>query len=79
MFNYLHRNILTTFLDSLSYKEAINLRVTLLKSQHLRMSKDDASAQATIEFLQRPKPCSDMTLALKSDPQFTIQVQHPDD
>ena len=46
----LSSNQISSFLNSLSYWESINLRSTLLKAQNKGMSSEDAYEQATLDY-----------------------------
>ncbi|MBU7461517.1 MULTISPECIES: hypothetical protein [Lactiplantibacillus] len=62
----LSSNQISSFLNSLSYWESINLRSTLLKAQNKGMSSEDAYEQATLDY-EDPKNLEfDFERALKT-------------
>ncbi|WP_076655218.1 hypothetical protein [Lactiplantibacillus plantarum] len=62
----LSSNQISSFLNSLSYWESINLRSTLLKAQIKGMSSEDAYEQATLDY-EDPKNLEfDFERALKT-------------
>lgn len=63
----LSSNQISSFLNSLSYWESINLRSTLLKAQNKGMSSEDAYEQATLDY-EDPKNLEfDFERALKTE------------
>lgn len=55
-----------SFLNSLSYWESINLRVTLIEAQDKAVSQKEAYEKATLEFSSPEKMKFDFERAIKS-------------
>lgn len=55
-----------SFLNSLSYFEEVNLRMTLIRAKHPKMSLEDAHRQAVIEYSDPGKLKFDFERAIKT-------------
>lgn len=66
MFKFVTQNHLDSFIDSLTYWQAINLRITLLTSKHQHMTISEAKLQAVREYSDPDKLKYDLEESLNS-------------